>query len=191
LPITVITSDNEGGSQQAVEHLVALGHRRIAYVMGAPDFTAARPRYAGFRAACAAAGIAVADAPAFPGEGQYDSGVRAAAQILASGTDVSAIVCYNDVTAIGVMGALRAAGRHVPDDMSVVGFDDIAAASWVTPGLTTIAQQKAEMGRLAVERLASATGIALVPEVIRLPTTLRARESSGPVRAAMSVVAVG
>jgi LacI family transcriptional regulator len=75
--------------------------------------------------------------------------------------------------------------------MSVVGFDDIAAASWVTPGLTTIAQQKAEMGRLAVERLASATGIALVPEVIRLPTTLRARESSGPVRAAMSVVAVG
>jgi LacI family transcriptional regulator len=191
LPVTVITSDNEGGSRQAVEHLVALGHRRIAYVMGAPDFTAARPRYRGFREACAAAGIAVADAPAFEGEGQYDSGVRAAAEILASGTDVSAIVCHNDVTAIGVLGALRAAGHRVPDEMSVVGFDDIAAASWVTPGLTTIAQQKAEMGRLAVEHLASAADVALMPEVIRLPTALRARESSGPVRATMTIAAVG
>jgi LacI family transcriptional regulator len=191
LPVTVITSDNEGGSEQAVEHLVSLGHRRIAYVMGAPDFTAALPRYTGFREACASAGIALADAPAFEGQGQYDSGLRAAAQILAWGTGVTAIVCYNDVTAIGVLSALRAAGHRVPDEMSVVGFDDIAAASWVTPGLTTIAQQKAEMGRLAVERLASATDVALVPEVIRLPTSLRARESSGPVTTAVSVVAVG
>jgi LacI family transcriptional regulator len=185
LPVTVITSDNEGGSQQAVEHLVGLGHRRIAYVMGAPYFTAARPRYTGFREACAGAGIAVADAPAFEGEGQYDSGARAAAEILSLGTGVSAIVCYNDLTAIGVLGALRAAGQRVPDDFSVVGFDDIAAASWVTPALTTIAQQKAEMGRLAVGRLASAMDGELVPEVIRLPTLLRIRESSGPVRVAV------
>ena len=191
LPVTVITSDNEGGSHQAVEHLVRLGHRRIAYVMGAPTFTAARPRYTGFREACAEAGIAVADAPAFEGEGQYDSGARAATEIVSSRTDVSAIVCYNDLTAIGVLGALRAAGRRVPDDISVVGYDDIAAASWVTPALTTIAQQKAEMGRLAVERLASAMDAALVPEVIRLPTLLRERESSGPVRVAGGVVAVG
>jgi LacI family transcriptional regulator len=191
LPVTVITSDNEGGSHQAVEHLVRLGHRRIAYVMGAPTFTAARPRYTGFREACADAGIAVADAPAFEGDGQYDSGARAAAEILGSRADVSAIVCYNDLTAIGMLGALRAAGRRVPDDISVVGYDDIAAASWVTPALTTIAQQKAEMGRLAVERLASAMDGVLVPEVIRLPTLLRERESSGPVRVAGGVVAVG
>jgi DNA-binding LacI/PurR family transcriptional regulator len=191
LPVTVITSDNEGGSHQAVEHLVRLGHRRIAYVMGAPTFTAARPRYTGFREACAEAGIAVADAPAFAGEGQYDSGARAAAEILSSGTDVSAIVCYNDLTAIGVLGALRAAGERVPDDFSVVGFDDIAAAAWVTPALTTIAQQKAEMGRLAVERLASAMDGGLVPEVIRLPTLLRERESSGPVRVAAGAAGAG
>jgi LacI family transcriptional regulator len=190
LPVTVITSDNEGGSHQAVEHLVALGHRQIAYVMGAPYFTAAGPRHIGFREACAKAGISVADAPAFEGEGQYESGVRAAAQILGSRPDVTAIVCYNDLTAIGVLGALRAAGCRVPDDMSVVGYDDIAAASWVTPALTTIEQQKAEMGRLAVERLASATDVSLVPEVIRLPTILRERESSGPVRAARGAVAV-
>jgi LacI family transcriptional regulator len=190
LPITVITSDNEGGSHQAVEHLVGLGHRRIAYVMGAPYFTPAAPRYAGFREACATAGIPVADAPAFEGEGQYESGARAGAEILRGRTDVSAIVCYNDLTAIGVLGALRAAGRRVPDDISLVGYDDIAAASWVTPALTTIVQQKAEMGRLAVERLAAAMDIPLVPEVIRLPTSLRERESTGPVRAAEGLVAV-
>jgi DNA-binding LacI/PurR family transcriptional regulator len=189
LPVTVITSDNEGGSHQAVEHLVGLGHRRIAYVMGASYFTAAAPRYAGFRAACALAGIAVADAPAFAGEGQYESGLRAGAEILSSQPDVSAIVCYNDLTAIGVLGALRASGCRVPDDMSVVGFDDIAAAAWVTPALTTIAQPKAEMGRLAVERLASAMDGDLVPEVIRLATVLRERESSGPVRAAVGMAA--
>jgi LacI family transcriptional regulator len=187
LAVTVITSDNEGGSHQAVEHLVGLGHRRIAYVMGAPYFTAAVPRYTGFREACASAGIPIADAPAFQGEGQYESGVRAAAEILGSAPAVSAIVCYNDLTAIGVLGELRARGIRVPDDISVVGYDDIAAASWVTPPLTTIAQPKAEMGRLAVERLASAMDVPLVPEVIRLPTTLHERESSGAVRVAVAV----
>jgi LacI family transcriptional regulator len=191
LPVTVITSDNEGGSHQAVEHLVGMGHRRIAYVKGAPYFTAAAPRYAGFREACAEAGVSVSDAPAFEGEGQYESGVRAGADILRTRPDVSAIFCYNDLTAIGVLGALRAAGCRVPDDMSVVGFDDIAAASWVTPALTTIAQPKAEMGRLAVERLASAMDVPLVPEVIRLPTALRDRESSGPVKAPVGVAVAG
>jgi DNA-binding LacI/PurR family transcriptional regulator len=86
------------------------------------------------------------------------------------------------MTAIGVLRALRAAGRRVPADISVVGCDDIAAASWVVPALTTVAQQKAEMGRLAVERLAAALDDpagAAPPETVRLPMVLRERESSG------------
>jgi DNA-binding LacI/PurR family transcriptional regulator len=96
---------------------------------------------------------------------------------------ITAIACYNDLTAIGAMRALRAAGRRAPEDVSIIGFDDIAAASWIVPGLTTISQQKAEMGRLAVDYLARALEArqdGIPPEVIRLQTVLRERESTGP-----------
>ena len=101
--------------------------------------------------------------------------------------DVTAIYCYNDLTAIGLLRGLREAGRRVPDDISVVGLDDIAAASWTAPSLTTVAQRKAEMGRLAVESIVEALedgdGV-LVPSVVRLSATLCARESTAPVRSA-------
>ena len=87
------------------------------------------------------------------GDGLYEGGVSAGERLLAEGLRVTAVVCYNDLTAIGVMRALREAGVRVPKDMSVVGCDDIAAASWVSPTLTTLVQAKTEMGRLAVERM--------------------------------------
>ncbi len=183
LPVPVITSDNVGGTRLAVDHLVGLGHRRIAYIRGYEGFTADLPRVEGFRRACADAGIPVSDIVEIRGDGQFEGGERATAELLASGTDVTAIVCHNDVTAIGAMRAIRAAGKHVPRDISVVGCDDIAAAAWVVPALTTVAQQKAEMGTLAVEWLAAAlddpehAGLA---ETIRIPMILRVRESTGP-----------
>jgi DNA-binding LacI/PurR family transcriptional regulator len=103
--------------------------------------------------------------------------------LLAREEGVTAIACYNDMTAIGVLRALRAAGRRVPAYVSVIGCDDIAAAAWVAPALTTVAQQKAEMGRIAVERLVAMLedpGLAATPEVIRLLMVLRVRESTGP-----------
>jgi DNA-binding LacI/PurR family transcriptional regulator len=184
--VTVIGSDNEGGSRMAVEHLVALGHRRIGYLRGPQAFTAAAPRLAGFRAACAEAGLDPDAMPVIRCEGLVESGELAAAQLLEQAPWVTAIACYNDLTAIGALRALRAAGRRVPEDVSVIGFDDIAAASWVVPGLTTISQQKGEMGRLAVEHLARAldgTGPAPAPEVIRLEARLLVRESTCPARA--------
>lgn len=183
--VTVITSDNIGASRIAVEHLVGLGHRRIGYVRGPERFTAAAPRIEGFRAACAEAGLDPSETPVIGGEGDVQSGDRAAVEMLARRPDVTAIYCYNDLTAIGVLRALREAGRRVPDDISVVGMDDIAAASWTAPSLTTVAQRKAEMGRLAVESIVEAVedgdGV-LVPSVLRLSATLYARESSGRVR---------
>ena len=96
---------------------------------------------------------------------------------------MTAIACYNDVTAIGALRALRAAGRRVPAEVSVIGCDDIAAASWVVPALTTVAQQKAEMGRhrgRATGGDASTTRThAAAPETIRLPMVLHERESTG------------
>jgi len=184
LPVTVITSDNEGGSRMAVEHLVSLGHRRIACVSGHETFSAGPPRMAGFRAGCLAAGIDPDEMPIYQGNGQVDGGERAARQLLADRAGVTAVACYNDMTAIGVLRAFRAGGLHVPQDISVVGCDDIAAASWVAPALTTTAQQKAEMGRMAVEHLAAILDEPdLPPEVIHLPMLLRIRESTGPAKA--------
>jgi len=181
--VPVITSDNAGGTRMAVEHLVSLGHRRIAYIRGYEGFTADLPRMEGFRTACAAAGIPAADMVEVRGDGQFEGGELAMGQLLAAGTDVTAVMCHNDVTAIGAMRALRSARRRVPQEISVVGCDDIAAASWVVPALTTVAQQKAEMGRMAVERLAAALDNPDAPvdtATIRIPMVLRARESTGP-----------
>lgn len=183
LPVDVITSDNYAGARLAAEYLIGLGHRRIAYVRGSESFTADRPRLDGFRQACQAARLDPVDTPEFPGEGQFESGERAATQILEGGCDVTAVACYNDITAIGVMRTLRAAGRRVPSDISVIGCDDIAAASWVVPALTTVAQQKAEMGRLAVGHLVAALDQPEHPptiETIRLPMVLVERESTAP-----------
>jgi LacI family transcriptional regulator len=183
LAVTVITSDNMGGARLAVEHLLGLGHRRIAYVRGSESFTADAPRLAGFRQACRDAGLREADCLELRGDAQLEGGEHAAVEILERGLDVTAIACYNDMTAIGVLRALRAARRRVPEELSVVGCDDIAAASWVAPSLTTVAQQKSEMGRLAVEHLAAALdGIedAGTPRTILLPMVLRVRESTGP-----------
>jgi DNA-binding LacI/PurR family transcriptional regulator len=183
VPVTVITSDNVGGARLATEHLISLGHRRLAYIRGHERFTADLPRVEGFRSACSDAGIPASGRVEIRGDGQFEGGERAVSELLAAESGVTALVCHNDMTAIGALRALRAAGRRVPADMSVIGCDDIAAASWVVPALTTVAQQKTEMARVAVERLAAAIedpDHAAAPETIRLPMVLHVRESTGP-----------
>ncbi len=183
VPINVITSDNVAGARMAAEHLIGLGHRKVAYIRGLEGFTADAPRVEGFRAACRDAGIPATDLTEVRGDGLFDGGELAMNELLVSGATLTAVACHNDVTAIGAMRALRAAGRRVPQDVSVIGCDDIAAASWVVPALTTVAQQKAEMGRMAVERLVAMLDDpehVAAPETIRVPMILRRRESTGP-----------
>jgi LacI family transcriptional regulator len=187
LMTTLVTSDNVGGMRQATQHLLDLGHRKIAYIRGGDAYTVDAPRLRGFREACRAAGIPDVDTPVLLGDGQFEGGESAAGALLAAGHDVTAIACFNDVTAIGALRRLRAAELEVPADISIVGCDDIAAASWVAPALTTMAQQKGEMGRLAVERLISIVDhpeLAAVRETIRLPMVLQVRESTAPAGAA-------
>jgi LacI family transcriptional regulator len=184
LGVSVIASDNQAGTRLAVEHLVALGHRRIGYISGPEAYSAARPRLNGFRSACADAGLAAKATPVVAGDARVESGERAVSTLLELDPALTAICCYNDLTAIGALRALRAEGLRVPDDVSVVGFDDIAAAAWVDPPLTTVVQQKAAMGRLAVERLAAAiSSAAPAPEaVVRLPVLIHQRQSSAAPR---------
>ncbi len=182
LPIPVITSDNVAAGRMAAIHLIGLGHRKLAYIRGLEGFTADVPRLDGFRAACGEAGIRAADVIEIRGDSRFDGGERCAAAIVTEHPDVTALACHNDMTAIGAMRALRTAQLHVPADISVIGCDDIDAASWVAPSLTTIAQQKAEMGRLAIGHLVAAleSEEAVTPETLLLPVVLRERETTGP-----------
>ena len=141
--------DNVASARLAVDHLIELGHRRIACITNAPlAYTAASDRLAGYREALADAGLPL-DA-GLVAEGAFDaaSGHRAMAGILA-GHDVDAVFVASDVVALGAIGALREAGRQVPDDVSVIGFDDIPLAAFFDPPLTTVRVPAHELGMAA------------------------------------------
>jgi DNA-binding LacI/PurR family transcriptional regulator len=182
--LPAITTDNRRAARLAAVHLLSLGHTTIAHVTAPAANAAAGLRLAGVRDALRAAGVTGELAIAM-GDGHVEGGERAVAELLADAPAVTAIACYNDLTAIGALRAARACGRRVPDDLSVVGFDDIDLAAWTDPPLTTVAQPTAEMGRLAVEHLAARLEAGAAadgggPEVVHLPATLVQRGSTAP-----------
>lgn len=146
-----VTVDNPHGGRLATEHLIRLGHRRIAYVTGPADHSDDLGRMAGYRQGLTAAGIPFDPALVVPGSGRARGGERALLALTAMDEPPTAVFCYNDMTAIGLLCAARRSGLSVPGDLAVVGFDDIPFASYVRPPLTTIAQPKVEMGRRAME----------------------------------------
>jgi DNA-binding LacI/PurR family transcriptional regulator len=171
-----VTVDNVDGVWQAVVHLVALGHRRIGYVAGPATSWANRERLRGLRAATAASLVELVELDAvLP---RFDGGVASADQVLASG--VTAVVAYNDLVALGLLSRLAARGVDVPGRLSVIGVDDIVAASMVHPALTTVALPSQLTGRAGVDlllQLMSEPGSAARRE---LPTQLVVRGSTGP-----------
>ncbi len=146
-----VTVDNRHGGRLATEHLVQLGHRRIAYVTAPADHSSDLDRMTGYRQALIAGGIEPDPSLIVPGNGRADGGEQALKALIELGEPPSAVFCYNDMTAIGLMYAARRVGLSVPRDMAVAGFDDIPFASYFYPPLTTIAQPKVEMGRLAMK----------------------------------------
>ena len=182
-PVDQVLVDNEEGGRLAGEHLIQLGHRHIACVVGPSDLTPSAGRIAGFRRALGAAGLRLSDEWVIRGNGRYDGGVAAVRELLRRDLVFTAIFAFNDEMAIGVIGELQRAGRRVPEDVSVIGFDNIPYASAIYPAVTTVAQPIAEMGTL---------GVRLLLERIRNPgapfqrtilsTTLVERESSRSIR---------
>ena len=177
-----ITTAHRRGARLAAEHLLALGHRRIAHI-SAPfrHAAAARLRLAGVTDALVAAGIDPSSLLVVDGDEHVEGGARAM-EVLLSERDVpSGVLCYNDLTAVGAVRGARAAGLRVPQDISIVGFDDIELASWTDPPLTTVRQPTEAMGRWAVERLIAALGRgAGGDEHVTLEPALVVRGSSGP-----------
>lgn len=146
-----VSVDNCHGGHLATEHLLQLGHQRIGYVTAPADHSSDLDRMTGYRQALAAGGIEPDPALIVSGNGRADGGERALAALMAIEELPTAVFCYNDMTAVGLMHAARQAGLSVPQDIAVAGFDDIPFATYVYPPLTTIAQPKYEMGQMAMK----------------------------------------
>lgn len=149
--VTTIDVDNEQGSYVATKHLLELGHTRIACITGDLRYDSAVQRYRGFQRAMSENGCQVVDV--FTGDFTQLSGMLGTRHLLKQNPEITAIACASDLMAIGAMGAAREMGYSVPQDLSIVGFDDIPLAQESVPKLTTIRQPIPKLGSLAVERL--------------------------------------
>jgi len=144
-----VRNDDFQGGRLVGEHLLALGHRQIAYISGRETATSSQLRLEGCQSALRAAGIEIPPQWIAAGDGRPEGGERAIARLFDRRPGPTAIFCYNDQTAMGALRALKARGLRVPHAVSLVGYDDIAAASYLDPPLTTVAQAKYELGRQA------------------------------------------
>jgi LacI family transcriptional regulator len=184
VPLPTILSDNRAGAALAIAHLVGLGHRRIAHITAPSHNEAAAERLEGARDGLRAAGLDPAALVVAEGDGHVAGGAAAAARVLERDRGITAIFAYNDLTAIGAIRAIRASGQRVPDDVSVVGFDDVDLAAFADPPLTTVAQATASMGRWAVAQLlARLDGGDVTNETVTLPVHLEVRSSTTAARA--------
>lgn len=153
--------DNEKGAFLAMEHIIKLGHREIAFFKGHPGSADTAYRWNGVCRAASTLGIRIQRqltvqlqaGASCPGPSVPEEGYESAQQLLATGRPFTALVAFNDISAIGAMRALRDANLRVPEDVSVIGFDDIQAAAYLTPRLTTLRQPLRRMGEIAAEQL--------------------------------------
>jgi DNA-binding LacI/PurR family transcriptional regulator len=180
-----IVVNYEKGIRQAVEHLLALGHRRIAYVSGPQRMKSAARRKAAFVKTMKKYQASLHTAPSvFEGDLKAGGGQQAAREMLRLDPLPTAVISANDLMAIGALGELKAAGLRVPEDISVVGFDDILFASLADPPLTTVALSRAEIGRAAVEALLHTVNAdGNVGREVKIGTRLVVRGSTGPAKA--------
>lgn len=176
-----VGATNWNGGVVAARHLLELGHRRIAVISGPPRFLVARARLEACRTALETAGAPLDERLVRSGHFQFQDGLRLAEDLLAQPARPTAVLCGNDLQALGVYEAARRAGLRIPHDLSVIGFDDIAVARWCAPPLTTVRQPFADMGETAARiLLALASGDAPAQSRVELGTTLIVRDSTAP-----------
>ncbi|HET6174190.1 MAG TPA: LacI family DNA-binding transcriptional regulator [Gaiellales bacterium] len=150
--VPLVQVDNRMGAGLATDHLLALGHRRIAHITGAPA-RISEERLLGYQAALTDAGIATDSALIAMGNFTEGGGHEAMSALLAGAPDLTAVFAANDLSAIGALSALAAAGRKVPGDISLVGFDDVRLSQYTSPPLTTVRQPAGDIARRATELL--------------------------------------
>lgn len=174
---TVATTNLEGG-RSATQHLIDLGRRRIAMLNGQLEFGCNRDRLEGYKSALQDAGIGFESRHTMTGYFTEESGASGIARVLDADPKVDAVFAANDLMAFGAMRAIRNAGRRIPDDVAVVGFDDIPASAITHPPLTTVHQPLYEMGRKAAGMVMAAVRGDRIEGRIELPTSLVVRAST-------------
>ena len=177
--IPAVSADNSAGAYQATAHLLRLGHRRIGVITGRGDGTATRQRLHGHHAALAEAGIEPDPMLEVEADFLVQGGAAGAERLLGLATPPTAIFAFNDCMAVGALNAARARGLRLPDELSVVGFDDTPEAEAAHPALTTVHQPLRELGRVAVSQLVRLLdGHQFEPLHVALATRLVVRSST-------------
>ncbi len=187
LEVDCVVIDNFGGAFAATQHLMKLGHKRIAFIAETLDNRSFSERFQGFRAALEARGIPLREEWVATGEADGEEGVnstyygwKAMRRVLAARPLPTAVVAANDAAAVGAMRAIREAGLRIPDDIAIVGFDDAPWAAHLEPPLTTVHVDRLEMGRIAVKRLLELLqGQRRLPMEVKLAAPLVVRRSCG------------
>ena len=184
--ISLLHVDYRNGIQQGVEHLAAQGHRDIGFISGPKRLHSAQSRLVAFTRSLEECALAVAPASTVEGDHIMEGGMAAMEQLLKSKHMPTAVMCSNDMTAIGVLHKIYQAGLRVPDDLSVIGFDDIHIARVTIPPLTTIQMSCFELARAAVTALCAHVEDGREPKRnYKIPTRLIVRESTGFPRGTM------
>jgi LacI family transcriptional regulator len=181
MKIPVVALENRNGARMAVEHLVGLGHRRIGFIAGTPATGQSGERELGYKDALRGAGIRFDASLVEEGAFAQAPGKAAAQRLLDLRRPPTAIFAANDEMAYGAIDAIHSRGLKVPDDVSVIGFDDITLSSHVFPPLTTMRQPLAELAARAVADVVTlAQGGTVAPKKTALPMELVIRQSTGP-----------
>lgn len=179
--VPAVAAANFAGGYEGTRYLINLGHRRIGYIVGEAAIPASTDRLAGYRDALAEAGLPTDERLIYRADFSTIGGYAGARSLMALADPPTAIFAANDASALGVLDGLRDLGLRIPQDVSVVGFDDIRAAADAHPPLTTVRQPLAEMGATAVSMLLDILdGHTLPADRVELPTRLIVRESCAP-----------
>jgi DNA-binding LacI/PurR family transcriptional regulator len=177
--ISDITVDYNKGIREAVQHIIALGHRDIGFISGPLSLKSARIRRAAFLKCMTASGIGNQHRTVVEGNHKFDGGEVAMTQLLSHPRPPSAVLTSNDLTAVGALRAIHRAGLRVPEDISVVGFDDIELSQFTNPPLTTIRLSRDELGQKAFDALYNAVENPKdSSKQINVSTSLTIREST-------------
>jgi LacI family transcriptional regulator len=187
--ISTVSVDNESGAALALEHFYRLRHREIAFLRGPKSLTSSGQRWKGIRRYARSVGLTldpkrIAELPeSLDPNSSFEAGAQLTAELLRRGKSFTALLAYDDVTALGALRALKTKGLRVPEDCSVVGFDDVAQASLSLPSLTTVRQPMEAMGSMSVEMMLDAIKAVHQKKDIpvvrrRIPAELVVREST-------------
>jgi len=186
--ITTIEVNHRQGIQEAIQHLAVMGHRAISYIGGSLDLLVGRQRQDAYIQSMAQIGIPVTPDQIVQGDHTMDGGVAAGERIFASGSIPTAILCYNDLTAIGLLHVISRHGLRVPEDISVIGFDDIHMAQFTVPPLTTIRMSCSTLATTALDALCLGSSQKPPAPIPVVPTHLIVRQTSGYPRQGMPAV---